>query len=290
MIIANYFVINFIKARRDIIDCMIIGVDTGGTKTLVAIFDNDGNLQKQQKFMTPKDVPTYIEQVASTIEALTSNRSEIIGIGIAVPGLVENQTVVVCKNLGWRNVDIIGRLNQHFPQVPMWMENDANLGGLGSCWLMPNQPKRLLYLTISTGVNISLIIDGKISLDVPSAEAGDMTFEHKGELKTWEELSSGGAIMSEYGVYASEVVEPSDIADISEKIAKGLMILLPVLRPDIVAVGGGVGAHFDMFADDIEGHLAAIKEDYRCPVTTAPYPEEIVAYGCYFYAKHKLSL
>lgn len=269
---------------------MIIGVDTGGTKTLVAVFDNDGNLQKKQKFLTPRDIPTYIEQVSSTIQSLVVDRSEIIGIGIAVPGLVKDQVVVVCKNLGWRNIDMIGRLSSYFPEVPMWLENDANLGGLGAYGLLPTPPERLLYITLSTGVNISLIIDGEISQDISSAEAGDMLLEHKGELKTWEELASGGAILSEYGVYASEVAEPGQIKDISEKIARGMMVLLPILRPDIVAVGGGVGAHFDMYAPSIEDQLALINEDYRCPVDVAPYPEEVVVYGCYFYAKNHLGL
>lgn len=269
---------------------MIIGVDTGGTKTLVTVFDNDGNLQKKQKFLTPRDIPTYIQQVTSAINSLVTDRSEILGISIAVPGLVENQVVVVCKNLGWRNIDIIGRLCSHFPEVPMWLENDANLGGLGSYWLMPTPPKRLLYLTISTGVNISLIIDGKISQDIVSAEAGDMLLEYKGELKTWEELASGGAILSKYGVYASEVTEVGHVKDISERIARGIMILLPILRPEVVAVGGGVGAHFDMYAPGVESQLALVNEAYRCPIETAPYPEEIVAYGCYFYAKHRLGL
>ena len=40
---------------------MIVVVDTGGTKTLVASFNNRGLLLKSTKFPTPKDTSEYIK-------------------------------------------------------------------------------------------------------------------------------------------------------------------------------------------------------------------------------------
>ena len=77
---------------------MIIGVDTGGTKTLVTVFDDNGILQDKQKFLTPRDIHVYIEQVVSTILAMAPQRSELKAISVAVPGTIENQIAVVCKN------------------------------------------------------------------------------------------------------------------------------------------------------------------------------------------------
>jgi predicted NBD/HSP70 family sugar kinase len=268
---------------------MIIGVDTGGTKTLVTVFDDNGILQDKQKFLTPRDIHVYIEQVVSTILAMAPQRSELKAISVAVPGTVENQIAVVCKNLGWQNIDILGLLRTHFPEVPMWLENDANLGGVGTTWLLDPQPNRCLYITISTGIGAGFVIDGTISQDLATAEVGDMVIECDGRVGTWEGMASGSAILAEYSLYANELTDARAIRDISKRIARGFQALLPVLRPDIVAVGGGVGAHFDRFSQHVDEAMEMLRKDYRCPIVTAPYPEEIVAYGCYFHAEHKLN-
>jgi predicted NBD/HSP70 family sugar kinase len=43
---------------------MIITVDTGGTKTLVASFDEEKNPKHIIKFPTPKNVDQYIQRVS----------------------------------------------------------------------------------------------------------------------------------------------------------------------------------------------------------------------------------
>lgn len=269
---------------------MIIGVDTGGTKTLIASFDDDGNIVSRQKFLTPRDIQTYTSQVASTILDLIPNRADLRGIAVAVPGLVENNIAISCKNLGWQNIDIISRLQSHFPDIPMWLENDANLGAIGATNLLSPGPKRCLYITISTGIGSGLVINGSLSQDISSSEVGDMIVEYQGELKSWEGIASGGAIIKEFGVYASELKDGQELNEVAKRISRGLLTLLPTLRPDIVAVGGGVGAHYSLFAADIDSELQPLRSEYRCPIITAPYPEEIVAYGCYFYAKTQLGL
>ena len=46
---------------------MIIAVDTGGTKTLVAAFSTDGSLQKAIKLPTPKDIAELITQLRAEL-------------------------------------------------------------------------------------------------------------------------------------------------------------------------------------------------------------------------------
>ena len=267
---------------------MIVGVDTGGTKTLVTVFSDTGMLLAREKFLTPRDIHVYIEQVTASINHLLTERDQLKALSVAVPGTVENQIAVVCKNLGWQNIDILGMLSAHFPEVPMWLENDANLGGLGATRLLEPQPKQCLYITISTGIGAGFTVDGHIDRSIAANEVGDMVLEHDRQLRTWENLASGTAIMSEYGVYASDLKDERALMEVGKRMARGLLVLLPVLRPDSVVLGGGVGAHFASFEPFVHEELSILSPEYRCHVFTAPFPEEVVAYGCYFYAADQL--
>lgn len=267
---------------------MIIAIDTGGTKTLVVSFDNNGEVIGRQKFPTPRNQGEYIKQAVMAVRQLSDGQS-IEAIGLAVPGVVRDQKAVICKNLGWKDYDILKAMQEHLPDVPMWLENDANLGCLGVARLISPAPQRCLYITVSTGIGGGFVVDNTISTDVSENEVSDMIFEYDGKLIRWGGLANGRAIMDKYGIYATQLTNPDDTREISRRISRGLLVLLPILRPDLVAFGGGIGAHYELFAPDVEREIAILPEQYLCPIITSPHPQEIVAYGCYFYAKSHLS-
>ena len=99
---------------------MIIAIDTGGTKTLIAKFSDDGELVSSQKFLTPRDQAEYLSQVISVTREL-SGEDNPRGISIALPGVIRDQKAVMCKNLGWLNFVIISELKTAWPDVPMWL-------------------------------------------------------------------------------------------------------------------------------------------------------------------------
>ena len=68
---------------------MIITVDTGGTKTLVASFDEEKNPKHIIKFPTPKNVDQYIQRVADQIHLITNDKP-IDAISVALPGVVKD--------------------------------------------------------------------------------------------------------------------------------------------------------------------------------------------------------
>ena len=68
---------------------MIIAIDTGGTKTLVASFSDEGILLKSFEFPTPKSTIDYTSSVQSAIiHELQPDKIE--AISIAAPGIIEN--------------------------------------------------------------------------------------------------------------------------------------------------------------------------------------------------------
>lgn len=268
---------------------MIIAVDTGGTKTLIVAFSEAGQALGSRKFPTPRDEQEYIQKVVEGITALVAGQPPT-ALSVAVPGVVRNQIAIVCKNLGWHNFDVLGQLKQHFPDAKMCLENDANLGAVGASYEISPRPKKLFYITISTGIGGGFVVDGQIEANISENEVGDICFEYDGKITSWEDLASGNAIMRDFGLYANQLENPEDIEEIATRISRGLMTLLPTLRPDTVAIGGGFGAHYEIFDKFVQRELIVLPEQYRCPTITAPHPEEIVAYGCYHFAKNQLSL
>lgn len=266
---------------------MLVTVDTGGTKTLVASFNQDGTLGISVKFPTPHDQHEYLATLRQTLSQSFSFEP-IDAIVVALPGRIDsNQELVLARNLHWRNFNIQAELGKDF-DCPILVENDANLAGLAAARQLPEPVRTCLYVTVSTGIGTGLIVNGHIDADYRQSEGGQMVLEHNGRLERWENFASGRAIHETYGQFASEISDPATWKTIGENISRGFLALLPILRPDIVVIGGSIGTYFDNYREFLLGDL---KEQlhYVPPIMAAIRPEEAVIYGCYYYALDTLS-
>lgn len=262
---------------------MIVAVDTGGSKTLVAVFDTEGTVVHQHKFPTPAERSEYIEQLTATIKSLLNGASATC-ISVALPGNIQNGVMVWAGNLSWPETDMSALLTEHF-DCPVVVENDANLAGLAEARALPDTPPVSLYVTVSTGIGTGVILDGKIHPLLSRTEGGRMILDHAGGRQIWETYASGKAIQHRYGKLASEIEDPETWQSIADTIAQGLLAILPFLRPDIVIIGGGVGAHFDKFDTVLTTILQDnLHDGYLPTIVEAVHPETAVIYGCYYHA------
>jgi len=270
---------------------MLITVDTGGTKTLVAGFLDDGTINKKIKFPTPKQEIIYVQQLVETIHAITDELS-VRAISVAIPGKIKNNIIVSCPHLGWQNFDIITALRKHFPTTPILIENDANLGGLGETRLLNIVPESSLYVTISTGIGTGIITDGRINHGMRHSEGGHSLVEFDGVVREWESFASGEAIFKAYGKLGKDIHSKRTWNQIADRISRGFLALIPVIQPDVVIIGGSMGTHFMKYDDQLMGLLRERlpKNIVDCPkFIHAVHPEEAVIYGCYYYALDSLA-
>lgn len=269
----------------------MIAVDTGGTKTLVGRFSNRGALEESIKFATPTSSDEYIASLVRSIASLSDGKIPSC-ISIALPGATDSGIIAEFANLPWKNLDVRYTLGPQFPGCTILVANDAKLGGLGEVRGMNTLPHRALYVTVSTGIGVGLIIDGTISHDLMSAEAGHMLLEHDGVMKTWESFASGRAIHEIYGKYGSEITSKRTWRQVAERISRGLFALIPVIKPDVVIIGGSMGTHFmhygETLDDIIRNHLSPLIADPK--IIQATHPEEAVLYGCYYYALNEKAI
>lgn len=263
---------------------MYLGVDVGGTKTLLAVFDSDGKVIFEHKIVTNKSYPKFLEQIrkAANSELKPFDLREIC---VAIPARVDRRRGLGLDfgNLVWHNVPIKDNFSKILKGLPVLVENDANLAGLSEAKLVLKKYKKTLYLTVSTGIGGGIIINGKLDPDFLDFEPGQMVIFHEGKLQTWEDFASGKALKKRYGKIAADLKDATSWRGYSADLAVGLQELLAVVQPKLVIIGGGVGSHFEKFSAYLEGELQKLENPLVPipPIIKAHRPEEAVIYGCY---------
>lgn len=272
---------------------MLIAVDTGGTKTLITAFSRQGKPSGEFRFETPKNEDDYIGTLSETLYEQYLSKGRIIdGVVIAVPGMVKNNKAVHCPNLGWHNFDIAKQLKPLFDiEVPIWLENDANLAGLSETLRLKTQPENSLYVTISTGIGTGIIAEGKIDQNMTMSEGGHMLIEYDGRLRQWESFASGKAIRNTYGKYARDITNRHIWTQIADKISRGFLVMIPMIMPDVIIIGGSIGTYYNNYKEPLK-RLISKQLPSHIPMPKfrqAKYPEEAVIYGCYYYGIQQLT-
>lgn len=265
---------------------MYLGIDIGGTKTLLATFSDEGELLESLKFPTPKKYEDLLVEIKNNSQQLEHNDFKAVGVGS--PGLVNRKDGVLITRgkPGWENLPVKADIEQIF-HTPAIFENDAKLAGLSEAQLIKSTHPVALYITISTGIGCSVVRNGKLDPSFLDMEVGWAMIEHKGEFEKWEDFASGRAIVAQFGKLASEIDDKNTWKTIVRYWYAGLSSLFATIQPDALIIGGSVGTHFERYGDLLK---EAVKK-YETPLTPAPEifqaqrSEQAVAYGCYHIAQ-----
>ena len=263
-----------------------LGVDIGGTKTLVATLDDSGAILEQKKFFTPKEYSKFLSQLADTIGDLKNNK--FTAAAVAAPGRIDRSKgiAIAFGNLPWEKVAIKSDMEK-LVDCPVLIENDANLAGLSEAMLLKNEYKKVLYLTVSTGIRDGYIVNGIIDPSLQDNEPGQAMLEHEGKMQKWEDFASGRAIVKRFGKRASDITDEETWRVISRYLAQGLLELIAIVQPEVIVIGGGVGTYFKRFEKLLLEELHRYENPLIPipPILGAARPEEAVIYGCYDLAR-----
>lgn len=260
---------------------MYLAIDVGGTKTLLAVMNDAGEVIEQAKFPTNENYQEFLAAVSTNLHSLKT--SKFTACGLAIPGKIDREHGVgkTFGNLPWENVHIVSDF-EALLQCPVSFENDAKLAGLSEARLIKDEFRKVLYVTIGTGIGTAMIIDGTIDPNYADSEAGFMLLEHEGKLEYWDDFASGSAIKQKYGMKASDITDSQAWYEIARNIALGLIDLVATLTPDVIILGGGVGAHLEKFQDRLTEDLKIYENPMLRipPIRKAAHPEEAVLFGC----------
>ena len=268
---------------------MIIAVDVGGTKTLVAGFKNK-EYSFEHRFATPKNQQDFLTDLLAILLPL---KDEITTLSIAIPGLIDQHsgTVLRCGNLPWKNFELRTLLKRSL-DCHVFIENDANLAGLAEAHSLPHIPQVALYITVSTGIGAGCIVNGTILPALSAVEPGHILIKRDGKLQEWEDYASGKALKERTGQFAADIKDPVIWKDVASRVADGLYALIPTLNPDVIIFGGSIGTYFERYW---QTHLEKILREnlhtfvHIPPLVQAKNPEEAVLYGCRLHAQQHLA-
>ncbi|MFC0624032.1 ROK family protein [Kribbella deserti] len=149
-----------------------IGLDVSARGLTVAAFDSAGGQLLRWHRAAPAADAAPAKMVAAIAalarRAVTTVRNsgrQVLGLTVGIPGLVSTDgSVVVAAGLGWHDVRLKADLIQALgnPPYPVMVDNDGNLGALAEHRYGPHAgAEDLIHLTGDTGIGAGVICDGR---------------------------------------------------------------------------------------------------------------------------------
>jgi glucokinase len=296
-------------------DDIVVGIDIGGTKTALMVWDRHREvILVQDAVTTPTEIGPneFVEGLAQEITALITRadrtQEDLVGIGIAVPGLVDAAAgrVIEAGNLaGWIDFPLRECMQDHFP-VAIGVEQDANAAALGEQWRGAAKGERdFVFLALGTGLGAGIMLNGQIYRGAHHAAGeignfvvgreflgedragqgnlahliGGRTLRARAEDVTGEEISAAEAIAG-----GSEHPELAAVAeDVINYLAIAVIAIASVLDPPLIVLGGGTAeAGYDLITPLRDRATLELAREPR--IVPATLGSEAQLYGAVFSA------
>ena len=267
---------------------MYLGIDIGGTKTLVATLSDSGEITQSRRFPSSHDYDRFLSDLDENLKQLTLEDGYRACAGVA--GLLDRRagTVHALGNLPWHDKPIRDDISKLIGGTELIIENDSRLAGLSEAQLVKDTYRDVLFMTVSTGIGGAFVQAGRIARALQDTEMGKMPLWHDGKYVHWEDFAGGRGVVSRFHKKADEITDPADWREIGKNLAHGLGAVCSVLQPEVIILGGSVGKHADSYSPFIMEFLAEhLHPVVRQPKAILPArrPDDAVVYGCYDLAK-----
>ncbi len=218
---------------------------------------------------------------------------EITGVGIGSPGTIDynNGVVVYSNNLRMKNYPMAEALSKLINK-PVKIDNDANCAAMGEYKVNGEGAKDFVLITLGTGVGGGIIANGKMvrGFNGAGGEAGHITLVAGGEPCScgrrgcWEAYASVTALIKQTkkameenpdslmneiaardgkvsGRTAFEAAKAGDKAgqmvvdNYRFYIAEGLISMINIFQPKIIAIGGGISREGEYLLGPIRDYV-----------------------------------
>lgn len=245
-----------------------IGIDLGGTSIKGGVVNARGEIVRKAERDTGKAVGK--EEVLNRIKLVIKDLlgDDIIGIGLGSPGFIdsnEGKVLDIGGNIeGWAHTDIKGELSKDFHDLPIFVENDANVAGICEGWIGAGRGfKSFAMLTLGTGVGGCIYTEREgiwSGNNFQGAELGHTILYPNGrecncgQKGCVERYISGAAVERIYEEMTGKFKKGKDIfrdsltndadRELVDKFTRDLAIYIVSLKnifdPEGIIIGGGV--------------------------------------------------
>lgn len=270
-----------------------LGIDIGGTKTALALYDRHFQTAAETAMPTRpergcRDLVCRIAEAANgMLRRLDPADRSLLAAGVACPGPLDLKRgrIVYIPTMGFCDEPLTAMLEDAL-ELPVALENDTNAAALcESVFGEGRDAETVVYVTISTGVGCGIvrhrqIVDGAA---YAAGELGHLKVVRNGRpcpcggqgcLEAYASGTAAARIASErYGrsmeardVYAlarrGEEPALGIVREAADHLGYALAALYQILDPDLVVLGGSVTKDIDVFGDA----LLRAAESYLQPI------------------------
>ncbi len=173
-----------------------IGIDIGGTNTVIGVVDREGNVLVKDSISTPShgNVALFIDEMTGSVRDLIGSvkklnpEIEILGIGIGAPNAnYYTGNIEHAPNLSFKGViPLVKLLEANFPDLKaIAITNDANAAAIGEMiYGGAKGMKNFVVYTLGTGVGSGIVVNGDLvyGADGFAGECGHTTIVSGGRL------------------------------------------------------------------------------------------------------------
>lgn len=286
-----------------------VDVEVGELTAVILDFGADivaKKIYRIDKFETLDELVNHIKVIVDDI--LTDSgieRSKVIGLGVAVAGIVNSDTGVVVMTDVFQemNVPMLASLKEHY-SFPIIVENNANASAVGDKWVgVARESKNSMTVLIEFdrgvhGMGIGLVLNEELyrgssycagELNLPLSDLGEMLTNVRSLLKEGSVLreydSSPTVLDTRIMINAAKNGDPIAV-NIFERlgffIGKRISSIIAVLNPDMLIISGDVAELDDLIINPvkaaIEMEALSITSD-RLKVVTSSHGHYSVAMG-----------
>jgi N-acetylglucosamine repressor len=242
---------------------------------------------------TPEMLTELKKQLDIFIERNKIDRNRILGAGISLPGLLDKKKNINYSYPDLGQTDLNQRFTELL-EIPSFIEHDTKAIALGESWFgLARNKSDVLCLNVGSGIGLGMIINGELYQGASgfSGEFGHIQMVPGGELcdcgkiGCLETVASGSAIVAKAKRKISEgtnsiikklvdgntdaiklplVIKAAHQGDqfaielIEESggyLARGIAILIHLLNPEMIIIGGDLAGAENLLADPIQQKL-----------------------------------
>jgi predicted NBD/HSP70 family sugar kinase len=251
----------------------LFGLDIRADETILALSDFGSRVVARLSFDTGSDPRAFLAMIGREIAKLQAKHQELIeiaGIGVSLPGLVDNHsgTFLISVVLPWRDVPVVELLAKA-TGLPVIVDNSARCSALAEVWHGKTRyahVRNLLYVSVSTGLACGFVIDGSLYRGGTNTagQFGHIPIDANGpECRCggrgcWDLYASDKATIARYMAARGgskraptmrqlvELVESGDpdatsaISETARYLGLGITGIINGIDPEVVVIGGEI--------------------------------------------------
>ena len=251
---------------------VVLAADLGATHATIAVTDLTGSTLAEQRGRRdiadgPESVLSWMIDTGRTLlEGIGRKSSDVIAIGIGLPGPVEHSTGMPINPPimpGWDRFDVPSYVQQHL-EVPVLVDNDVNIMALGEQAYSWPSTQHMIFVKVATGIGSGVISSGLLQRGAQGI-AGDIGHVqisrgagvpcHCGNRGCLEALASGPAIAAELRRGGLAVETSQEVVDLVKQgnidaiqavrqagrdIGEVLTACVSLMNPSVIAIGGSM--------------------------------------------------